>query len=187
VDKGAFTLEIDGIPMLIDRGVIRYDDPRCDLMDRSYLHNVLTPVAPDGTFAEQVRAEIPVIPQGHGDERTLEAQIDISSLWNDWMSSCSRRIVSPNLDEFTIYDHATLRRKGRVAFHLQALSAFRVEGPRALLEHRDKRIEIRFPWATDVTVTQELIDYEFRPVWRLTAFSDERESFELATTITRLA
>jgi hypothetical protein len=186
LDKGAFTLEIDAVPLLIDRGTVRYDDSRCDLLDRSYLHNVVTPVAEDGTFPNQDRAQLPVIPQGHGDERTLDAQIDLGALWNDWMSSCSRRIVSRNLDEIVIQDHASLRRNGRVAFHLQALAPFRVERSRARLDYRDKSLEIHFPWASELAVCQELIDYEFRPVWRLTALSAEGESFELASTIRRL-
>lgn len=186
LDKGAFTLEIDWVPMLIDRGVIRYDDPRCDLMDRTYLHNVLTPVSNDGTFPDQVRAETPVIPQGHGDERTLEAQIELDSLWPGWMSSCRRRIVSENLEEMVVHDHAQLQRKGRVAFHLQALAPFRVEGSRARLEYAGKKLEVDLPWAKELIVREELIDYEFRPVWRLTALSDVGEAFELATTIKRL-
>jgi len=185
LDKGAFTLEIDAVAMLIDRGVIRYDDPRCDLMDRTYLHNVLTPVNQDGTFPDQARAQTPVIPQGHGDERTFEAEIELGSLWDGWMSSCRRRIVSGNLDELRVHDQARLIRRGRVAFHLQALAPFHVEGSRARLEYRQKKLDIYLPWAKELIVCEELIDYEFRPVWRLTALSDEGESFELATTITR--
>jgi hypothetical protein len=155
-------------------------------MDRSYLHNVLTPVADDGTFPDQARAQIPVIPNGRGDDHTLEAEIDLGSLWNDWMSSCSRRVISEKLDEMVIHDHARLRRRGRVAFHLQALAPFQIEGSRARLNYRERSLEVYFPWASDVTVCQELIDYEFRPVWRLTAVSAEAEAFELATTIMTL-
>jgi len=183
LDKGAFTLEMDGVPLLIDRGTIRYDDSRCGLMHQSYLHNVLTPVAADGTFPDQDRAQTPVIPQGHGDENRLEVEIDFGCVWNDWMLSCSRRIVSQSADQILIEDHAKLRRKGRVAFHLQAMAPFHIDGSRVWLEYRGNILEIHFPWASDLSVHQELIDYDFRPVWRLTAVSAEGESFELTTRI----
>jgi hypothetical protein len=177
---------MDGVAMLIDRGIVRYDDPRCELMHLSALHNVVTPVREDGTFPDQNPAAIPIIPLGSGDREQVEAQIDLGPVWLEWMTGYLRTFRSANLDQLTIQDRATLRQPGKLAFHLQAPAPFEIRQTTALLDHQGQRLEIRMPWARELTMRQELIDFAFRPVWRLTALSATAASFDLATVISRI-
>ena len=70
-DKGAFTLELDREPVLIDRGMCRYDDLRSFTLKRTELHNVLAPTSAEGTPIGQMSPEEAVIPEGRGDEQTI--------------------------------------------------------------------------------------------------------------------
>jgi hypothetical protein len=185
-DKGGFTLEVDGVAMLIDRGIVRYDDPRCELMHLSSLHNVLTPVREDGTFPDQALAATPVIPQGAGDATRVNAQVDLGPVWLEWMTECRRTFRSGTLDQLTIEDRATLHQPGRLAFHLQAPAPFHIRGATATLAHENKRLQIHLPWAHELMMREELIDFAFRPAWRLTALSPPGQSFDLQTLIRRI-
>jgi hypothetical protein len=118
-DKGGFTVELDQQPVLIDRGQVRYDDPRTHHMKRSALHNVLTPLSPTGEGLDQNLAEVAVIPEGEGDAQRLRAKVDLAAVWRDTMTSCGRCLVSDDPGHLVIEDQGTLQRPGGVGFHLQ--------------------------------------------------------------------
>jgi len=168
-DKGGFILEVDGLPMLIDRGILRYDDARVPLLKTTPHHNCITPCFDGRTFIDQVAASMPVIPTGTGDGKTLTATIDLSNVWRDHMSYCTRGIRSSDLDSFTLTDAGALLRPGRIVFHLQALSPFAVGNtPTAItLSHDGCALRITAPWAVQARCTDDLVDFRHRPVWHL--------------------
>ncbi len=184
LDKSGFTLEIDGQPALIDRGIIRYDDPRGGIMRWSCFHNVITPVLPDGSFAKQATPGVAIIPEGTGDSNTSHARIDITETWKPLMTSCSRAIDSENAGKFVITDEGTLGAAGRVAFHLNASSPFEIDGHTALLKVGPATLRIVLDWSESVIQVQDGVDWDFKPVHHLIATSGSVKSFSFQTHIT---
>lgn len=180
LDKGGFTLEIGEEPVLIDRGVVRYDDSRVSLMKLSRQHNILTPVAEDGTFANQDPPLEPMIPYGKGDARKLQAGIRLDHVWRSRMTKCRRNVDSPDPKNFIILDEGRLREPGRVAFHLHAREPFVIEGNTATLPGK---VRIEALWATTLEQSEDGIDYRFEPVYHLVIYSSKLQAFQLTTRI----
>lgn len=186
LDKSGFTLELDGRPVLIDRGILRYDDPRAGTMIWSSMHNVITPVLPDGSFGKQSAPQTAIIPEGHGDEATLRTFVDVTSLWAPWMKRCTRRIDSDHPDRFTVTDAGELCAPGIVAFHLHSPVPFEIDGRTALVKMDGITLRIVLGWADSVTQSEDGIDYKFEPVHHLVARSREVTDFEFHSLFERL-
>lgn len=181
-DRGGFTAEVDGLPVFIDRGVVRYDDPRVMPLKRTENHNSFAPSF-DGTVTiEQILATVPLIPEASGDEKSFRATLDLTHVWPDAMTNCRRTISSVDLDGWTVEDTGELVREGRVVFFLQSLLPFTGEhdswtcGP----------IRIEAPWAERADSGEQLIDCDFRPVFRLRLWSPPQREFSLVTRFQRL-
>ena len=183
LDKGNFTLEVNGTPCLVDRGTLRYDDSRVNGMVRSSLHNVLTPVGDTGAFWDQASISESIIPQGRQNGASLEAEADLSNVWRGVMHSCHRKIVSPKPDQFFIKDSGLLREPRRLAFHLQSPAPFRIDGTVAYLTMDGFRVTIRAEWAESIRHAEESVEWNLRPVWRLTLLSSPRDEFNLVTSL----
>lgn len=186
LDKSGFTLELDGRPVLIDRGVVRYDDPRAGMMQWSSMHNVITPVLPDGSFGRQTAPQTAILPEGHGDEPTLHTFVDVASLWAPWMKRCTRRIDSDHPDKFTVTDAGELCTPGIVAFHLHSPVPFELEGRTATVKMDGITLRIALDWADTVTQSEDGIDFKFEPVYHLVARSREVTDFEFHSLFERL-
>jgi len=185
-DKSGFTLEVDGLPVLIDRGVVRYDDPRVGMMGWSQMHNVITPVLSDGSFGRQALSQSAILPDGHGDEAELHVRVDVSSLWQPWMKRCTRRIDSDHPDRFTVTDAGELSAPGFVAFHLHAPVPFEIEDRAAIVKIGEIHLRIALDWADSVTQSEDGIDFKFEPVHHLVALSREVTDFEFHSLFERL-
>lgn len=168
-DKGAFTLELDREPVLIDRGMCRYDDIRSFTLKRTELHNVLAPTSADGITIGQSSPEEAVIPQGSGDDRILKAQIDLSHVWREVMSTCVRELRSECPEELMVIDRGRLIGAHPLVFHLHTRQPWtiEVENRRAILEVGDHRITLETPWAAEIFQAEDSIDHRYEPVWHL--------------------
>ena len=186
-DKGNFTVEIDGIPFLIDRGIVRYDDIRAVLMKPASMHNSITPVLDDGSFADQAFSERATIPAGKCAGGGWRASIDLGHVWREQMNACERRIHATGVDTFVVVDKGTLKEKRAVAFHLQSYFPFRIEGTRVLLKGGGRTLQIDAPWAVEISQREESIDFATRPVFHLVATSRVAEKFSLTTEFVRIA
>jgi hypothetical protein len=180
-DKGNFTVELDGVPFLIDRGIVRYDDLRAGLLKRSCMHNVVTPFIDGVLFPDQAFNEQPVIPRGAGDELRLEATIDLSEVWRDYMSACRREIVAATFENFLVKDEGRLLQTGPVAFHLHSPFPFQIEGKVVVLSDGVRSLRITASWAQTITQKEELVDYAFQPIHHLTAMSGAVQQFSFST------
>jgi hypothetical protein len=182
-DKGAFTLELDDEPVLIDRGVVRYDDIRHLLMKRTDLHNVLTPVRADGTFPGQVLAETAVIPEGRGDARAFHADIDLARVWPGEMTRCRRTLDAEEPGRFIIGDAGELVARQALVFHLHTRVAWTIDATArtAVLKTPGWRLTLRASWAEALTQAEDLIDHLGRPVWHLQVRAPQCTSFDLKT------
>ena len=185
LDKSGVTIELDGEPVLIDRGVVRYDDPRCGTMNASSMHNVVTPVLHDGSFPNQILPATAVIPQGKGDDTMLHAHIDVSAAWETLVQAITRELQSENPRELTVIDEGELTREEVVAFHLHAPAPFVIEGDTAVVCVNGKRLAITLPWAETITQAEDGINFQFKPVFHLIAKAAPLTRFKLTTQIVR--
>ena len=186
-DKGNLTLELDETPVLIDRGVIRYDDARINLLKRSELHNVITPLPEDGSFVNQGWADAPVIPEGHGDGKIFNTKIDLSPVWRGVMSRCSREVISSDASQFTVIDSGELLESLVLSFNLQTREKWEISesDKRAVLTIPRWKLTVDAPWTDDISQSENLIDNRMEPVWHLQCRrkAGERE-FRLETRFT---
>ena len=184
LDKGAFTLELDREPVLIDRGMCRYDDLRSFTLKRTDRHNVLAPVSNLGTPIEQSSPEKAVIPNGHGDDRTLAAEIDLGHVWRTVMSACVRELRSESPEELLVIDRGRLLEPLPLVFHLQTRLPWVIDskGGSATLELPQHRITLETPWATEINQIEDGIDHRCEPVWHLECrLPAGNRDFELST------
>jgi hypothetical protein len=181
LDKGNFTLEIDGQPVLVDRGILRYDDPRAGQLKLSARHNVLTPVTDSGGYLDQAQVTAATIPGGQGDERSLNAHIDLANVWRERMSRSERQIVSTDPGTFTVADSGELLQPARLAFHLQALTPFTIDGTSVSLRVGAQTLRIHAPWAVSASQSVDLINCHGQAIHHLVLTSEPRSSFELET------
>lgn len=185
-DKGAFTLELDELPVLIDRGMIRYDDIRGFALKLTHLHNVLAPETADGMPLGQPLPEEPVIPEGEGDGRRLRARIDLGRVWAQVMTRCERAIVSDTPAEFTVHDRGELREPLPLVFHLHTRGPWTIDtaARTATLAVPGWTVTLHAPWAEEIRQRENLIDHRLEPVWHLECRRPAGErTFELATRI----
>jgi hypothetical protein len=185
-DKGAFTLELDREPVLIDRGMCRYDDIRSFTLKRTELHNVLAPTSFDGTTIGQASPEEAVIPRGNGNDRTLEASVDLSHVWREVMTTCERELQSGCPDELIVVDRGTLIEPRPLVFHLHTRRPWIIEPKRlrAILELPGHRITLEAPWAVEIRQFQDGIDHRYEKVWHLQCrLPPGARDFELRTTL----
>ncbi|MFI5355868.1 MAG: hypothetical protein ACHQ4G_00890 [Opitutales bacterium] len=182
-DKGAFTLELGQTPVLIDRGVVRYDDSRHLLLKRTELHNVLTPLDRDDNPCGQAGPEIAVIPEGAGDARQFHAAIDLSHVWREVMRRSGREIHSDVPSAFTVRDHGELIEPRSLAFNLQTRRPWLIDpaARRAELVLPDWRLVLHAPWADTLSQAEDGIDHRLEPVWRLICRVGARREFDLVT------
>jgi hypothetical protein len=180
-DKGAFVAELDGHQLFIDRGMIRYEDSRHQLLKRSEMHNVLTPLLPSDSAPDQAPPEVAVIPEVGGDGGRFSARLDLGNVWREWMTACRREIDSPHAGAWSVHDAGRLRVRGAVAFHLHALHPFIEEGGRLFAGPAEARVEVIAPWAVRRLQSINLLDSAYRPVHHLRLISAPVEEFALET------
>jgi hypothetical protein len=183
-DKGAFILEIDREPVLIDRGMCRYDDARGVALKRTELHNVLAPECPDGTPIGQLPPEAAVIPEGSGNDRQFRAAIDLSGTWRQVMVRCSREILSETPASFTVRDIGELKSAHSLVFHLHSRLPWIIDAEerKATLEIGRILLGLHAPWAVELRQFEDGIDHRLEPVWHLECRRPPGElGFELST------
>lgn len=185
-DRGSFTIELDGQPVLIDRGITRYDHPSCFSLKRTSLHNAITPISVDGEYPDQLDCTEPVIPDGDGNRIHFHAKIDISHAWRDFMKTCCRSIDSPDRDVVVIRDEGTLIRSGRIAFHLHSPWPFQVRKDSIVVGRGRQKLSIDADWSENVLHYRDLIDYAFCPVYHLVIISRPVSEFALKTRLSRI-
>lgn len=183
-DKGAVLLEIDGEPVLIDRGQVRYDDLRSYTLKRSELHNVVTPVLADGVYPQQASVEEAVIPRGEGDERRLRAEIELGHVWRGVMKRCRRTLTAEDLASFAVRDEGELVNAGALSFHLQTRTPWKIAGHEAQLAFAGGELVLRAPWADEIVQREDSIDFRLESVWHLECCVHEVRAFAWETQFT---
>ena len=182
LDKGAFMLELDRTPALIDRGQVRYDDLRSYTLKRTELHNTLTPVTAEGVYLNQSGVQEATIPTGSGDEVRLRGSIDLSHVWRGVMSSCVREIVADTVEEFQVRDRGELINSSALVFNLNTREPWEIRGREAILRVEGWELTLSAPWADAITQREDSIDFRMKSVWRLECRVNQATAFDLRTT-----
>jgi len=181
-DKGSFLLELDRVPVLIDRGQVRYDDLRAHFLKRTELHNTLTPVTAEGVHVNQAPVEEAVIPAGEGDGQRLRARVDLAHVWRGVMSRCTREITADAVEEFRVVDRGELLAPSTLAFNLQSRTSWAINGREAVLRVDGWELTLIAPWAEAITQREDSIDFRLEPVWHLECRLGAAKAFDLTTT-----
>ncbi len=183
-DKSSLVLEADGVALICERGMVNYDHVEANHLKRSCMHNVVTPVIRQGVFADQQIPTVPVVPQGRMRGDSLRVKMDISAVWQRYMSACFRTIYSDVPSEIMVNDEGKLRAPGQLAFHLQSPFPFEIDGNTATVRSGAIRLTVEVPWAKTLSSHQEFMDLHGAPVYHLAAVSyDIQDAFSLNTTI----
>lgn len=188
LDHGSIALEIDTVPVFVDRGMAEYWKAAVvQEMRRSFAHNTLTPLLADGHYADQaipsLDAALPVTPV---DGNTL-LHIPSQDVWRDYMSSYTRSLAKSDvLTAWKIQDTGTLRVNGRVAFHLHSPHKFSIQGTSVEAIIGGVGCKVDFPWANSVTVISSLPDFADREIFHICAISTDCVDFDFETQITLL-
>ena len=184
-DKGSFVLEAFGEEMLIDRGICFYGDARSDLLKEVTRHNMLTPDDGNGRPAPQRNPlSESVVPDGEGDERTLDARIEAAVGWPELLRRWERRIRSEQPECLEITDTAERFEEGTVSLHFQSRYPWVREGDAWISAGERTRLRLTPAWAVAEAVAEEdLFDGAYAPVYRLTLRSGPGTEFELPTRI----
>jgi len=168
-DVGQFCLEVDDDPIFVDRGMVNYWFTEVHHLARSWLHNVLTPIAEDGSYPcqQMLTEETPIVVSTDHTRITVPG----SRAWNEWMDSYIRQFAFDDAAFIEINDLFKLKHPGRAAFHLHSSYRFRIVDRRAILKRASYTVEISFPWAEQVDCRPALIDLRNRPVFHICARS----------------
>lgn len=184
-DKGTVVLELDTVPILIDRGMVNYYFSQANELKRSYMHNVVTPVLADGTYPDQRHPKTPIIPSGQGNNQSVNANIDLTDVWGEYMVKCSRSIQSETPDEFLIIDKGILKEEGRIAFHLHSPFPFEIEGKKIIVRNNNSALLIEALWAEEILCRQESINLRHEQVYHLLIHGPISKQYILKTKIER--
>lgn len=175
-DRGAVLVDVNEQPLFIDRGIVRYEDPRVHLLQRSNMHNVLTL----GT-GQQRRASVPLIPTAKLAGRALHAHLDLTDVWKDEVVRYVRRIDSPSVMAWTITDEVLLNSEGPVTFHLHSPFPFqKIDGSIEVGEGA-ARVRICAAWAATVHSSEDLVDSNYRPIFHLQLMSVIARQHQITT------
>ena len=147
-DKGSFIIEAYREEIAIDRGQISYNDPRCEVMSHARYHNVLLPDYEDGGPARQQNpCKVSTIPEGKGDETSLDCSLDGSGLYPELVSHWTRSIHSATATEFVASDLMIRRVSGTVSFHLQSRNPWIKTDTGWATEGKKARLDVYPEWA----------------------------------------
>lgn len=111
-DRGQIILEVDHIPMLIDRGICSYQLPYGGTMACAAAHNLFFPEAPEGQMAFNQTAY-----DGHGakvvrstfEDGVFDYCTDTTNSWEKGIfTSITRRVKSEDPHLYVIYDDAVM-------------------------------------------------------------------------------
>lgn len=186
LDHGGFVIEINETPVFIDRGMADYWKAELvHLMKRSFSHNVLTPISPDGDYADQTMPGEAFLSSQEGRETGALLHIPSQEVWPDLMVVYQRifeRVAGEKLG-FGVRDVGELRQKGPVAFHLHTRHEFHLRGNSVEAAIDGVVCAVHFPWARKVTVSKSIPDFAGRDVFHICAVSQDVMGFDLRTSI----
>lgn len=163
-DVAQFCLEVNEQPVFLDRGMVQYWFSEAHFLSRSWLHNVLTPIAEDGSYVNQSSAQM--WEEIRVNDEFSQITIPGTGVWHDYMNFYERKFLLNHNDVlgFSVVDSFNLVKARRVAFHLHSKLQFETSETSIKTAFDGIEIEVVFPWARDISCQQTLIDFSHNPV-----------------------
>ncbi len=128
-DRGSFVLEGFGDELAVDRGQMRYIDPRSQAMKYACYHNLTIPHSPDGLpFRQHNPCPVATLPEGEGDEHRLHCRIDLHGVWPAPVTDAKRQLDSEDPENILVTDSMTLSEPLAVGFYVQSRYPWRKIG-----------------------------------------------------------
>jgi hypothetical protein len=182
-DRGSFVIEAFGEEIAFERGQMAYDDPRCSTIKFARYHNVLIPEGPDSALPRQLNpCPEMTIPQGSGDDQTLDCSIDVTAAWGDLTRRCVRKIVSNEPSEFLIVDEVDLPEQRSVSFHLHSKFPWSKTEAGWVTKGAKACLTVSPEWETvDELGEEDFIDGQKEPVFHLTLRAAPSSTHRLKT------
>jgi hypothetical protein len=150
-DKGAFILEVAGVPghhpdseaLIYDRGVTHYHHPEVALIGMAARHNLVYPERADGALVRQPHATAGGDPRGgtltHASQEgdLLRLSCDSRDAWpeGEFLTN-HRHVISPAADLFIIVDDLMLAEPRSLVFLVNSPFNISVHGATLLIEGR---------------------------------------------------
>jgi len=120
-DKGQIILEVDGNPILIDRGVCDYSNPAVNVISKAQMHNLFMPESMDGArfFEQDVHGPGAKVVRSSYEDGVLDYCTDIVGAWEPGIfKSVTRSVKSADPHVYYIYDDAEFEKEMRSSFNL---------------------------------------------------------------------
>lgn len=152
-DKGSFVLECAGDSFSADFGITDYSNPIADLMCTAPRHTMLTPWCDDERPKPANPNPAQINPEGHGDENSFHATMDVTPGWEGWFKQWHRSWDSPSPDKLVITDDWAIARGRGVIFHWTTWLPMRLEGNTVIIE--GQRATARLTFLSGVEATLE--------------------------------
>lgn len=168
-DLGQFALELNEEQIFIDRGMVQYWYPEAHFLSQSWMHNVITPVASNGSFPSQSFPSVANLITVAEDQKHIV--VPGNDVWGGYMESYERLFEFEGEETFSVIDNFVLSKDGRIAFHLHSPMAFETHTHQVVLERSGYRLEARFPWAEKIECREVMGDFCHRPVFHICVMS----------------
>ncbi|MBN4073929.1 heparinase II/III family protein [bacterium AH-315-E10] len=185
-DRGSFVLEAFTEEIAIDRGQMPYNDPRCSTIKNAEYHNVLTPDTDDGSFIRQANpCPEASIPEGDGNENTLNCRINASAAYGEMASHWLRTIESDEPAKFTIIDEMDLVTPGTVTFHVHSLFPWEQTTEGWVTRGHKAELKVTPDWQpVEAWGKEDFVDGEKNPAYHLALRAPKSSQHRLKTELT---
>ena len=120
-DKGQIILEVDGNPLLIDRGVCTYSNPAVNVMQKAQMHNLFIPEPPEGmkAFEQDIYAPGAKVVRDAYENGVFDYCTDVLEAWEQGIfKSVTRSVKSEDPHVYYIYDDAEFMEELSSSFNL---------------------------------------------------------------------
>ncbi|MBC8542774.1 heparinase II/III domain-containing protein [Bianquea renquensis] len=125
-DKGSFLLEVDGKPILIDRGVCTYSNPYVATIGGADVHNLFYPESNTGFRYHQKNSGAAKVTEASFQNGILRYRTELQDIWEEGiMTHCSRSLYSEDPCVYWIADEADYITPHRASFRLNTRGEIR--------------------------------------------------------------
>ena len=173
-DKGSFTIDLDGEPVLIDRGMCGYSDGEADIISASQAHNMAVPIKDGYLMCQNSQHGYgSVMRESTYENGTLKWVCDNNNVWDKSVVKKNiRTIISKEANIYEITDEFEFTRPLKAAFILNMYDDAHVKAEPVNWVPAERKYE------------RYSCDYAKKPVMRLMLVSEEKAVLRLTTKIT---
>lgn len=161
-DKGSFVLEFAGDTFAMDPGSCDYASPLSALLKQCQRHNMLVPYGVNERPHPKTPNHMDIKASGCGDDQKINAQMLLTTGWEEYYKTWIRSWNSISPDMLTIIDEYELRKGEGVEFYWNTQLEVSLRGNNLKIDGQKAQIIIEVPKESTVAIKQ-LPMYENKP------------------------